>query len=300
LRRNQAERLEATLVDPSADASGVLRARAGDTLARLGDPRFRADAWHLPDEPLLGFVEVPAGPFLMGSDKGQDPEAYDDELPQHTVDLPAYYIARYPVTTAQFRIFVDESGHRPADEGSLRGADNHPVVWVTWHDARAYCDWLAGRLRAWEGTPEPLAGLLRHEGWQVRLPTEAEWEKAARGTDGRVFPWGDEPDSGWANYADTGVGATSAVGCFPGGDSPYGVQDMSGNVDEWCHSLYAPYPYDLRDGREALEAKGPRVLRGGAFYDDLGLVRCAYRFWFDPDSRFVGIGFRVVLAPGFL
>ncbi|HHS96674.1 MAG TPA: NACHT domain-containing protein, partial [Chloroflexi bacterium] len=132
LRRRQAERLKAGLTDPKLEAPGVLRARAGNTLARLGDPRFNPDLWHLPDEPLLGFVEVPEGPFLMGSDPERDSMAYKDETPQHRVVLPTYYIARYPVTVAQFRAFVEASGYEPDTRRSLEGLDNHPVVRVTW------------------------------------------------------------------------------------------------------------------------------------------------------------------------
>jgi hypothetical protein len=140
--------------------SPVERAAAGDTLGRLGDPRFRADAWCLPDDKMLGFVEMPAGTFLMGSGTS-DEYAEDDEKPQHTLDLPTYYIGRYPVTVAQFAAFVEASGHTPQDADSLRGQANHPVVWVTWHEALAYCRWLTEVLREWEGTPEPLATLLR-------------------------------------------------------------------------------------------------------------------------------------------
>ena len=229
----------------------VDRAQAGDALAIIGDPRFRADAWYLPDDPLLGFVEIPAGSFLMGS-LPEDQDASEEEKPQHPVTLPTYYMARYPVTVAQFRAFVEASGHQPQDEDSLRGLANHPVVNVTWYEARKYCDWLTERLQGWEGTPEPLATLLRQEGWRVSLPSEAEWEKAARGTDGRIYPWGNEPDPDRANYDDTGINSTSAVGCFPDGASPYGVEELSGNVWEWTRSLWGTslsrpdfrYPYD--------------------------------------------------------
>ena len=135
----------------------VERVAVGNTLARLDDPRFRADAWYLPDEPCLGFVEIPEGPFHMGSDKRRDALAYDDEMPQHTLSLPSYYIARYPVTVAQFRAFIETSGHAWERADRPQGQANHPVVRVTWHDALAYCRWLTERLRVWESTPEPLA-----------------------------------------------------------------------------------------------------------------------------------------------
>ena len=164
------------------------RAACGDTLARLGDPRFRPEAWYLPDEPLLGFVEILDGPFLMGSNRKRDSEAYDNELKQHKVTLLTYYIARYPVTVAQFQSFVSESRDTSRDPRSLQGLANHPVVYATWHDALAYCEWLTEQLRNWQGTPEPLASLLNKQGWRVTLPSEAEWEKAARGSDGRIYP----------------------------------------------------------------------------------------------------------------
>lgn len=307
------------------------RTMAGDALAGLpatgpenrgGDPRFDPDAFWLPrsfrgqPEPLLGFVPVPAGPFLMGSDPERDPGAYKDETPQRTVDLPAYYIARYPVTVAQFRAFVEDSGIAPGDAGYLRGIDNHPVVRVNWHEALAYCRWLTERLRDWEGTPEPLAGLLR-AGWQVRLPTEAQWEKAARGgleikRDGRWqpnpnparrYPWGDTaemdgPDPNRANYDNTGIFRTSAVGCFPGGASPYGVLDMGGNVWEWCQTRWQDSYEEYVDDND-LEGGEPRVLRGGAFNCSQWVVRCACRYWCGPVGRYDDLGFRLVVAHDF-
>jgi formylglycine-generating enzyme required for sulfatase activity len=296
------------------------RAEAGNTLAQLGDPRFPEDAWSLPDEPLLGFIEISEGPFLMGSDREHDPDAYDDELPRHEITLPTYYMARYPVTQAQYRAFVDDTGRRPpkAEGESERPYDwqegrpparllNHPVVLVTWHDAVAYCDWLTQRLRTWDGIPGPLANLLRELGWVVRLPTEAEWEKATRGGDGRLYPWGDEFDAQKCNMFDTHIGSTSAVGCFLGGANSYGVEDLSGNVWEWTRSLWGKtymspdfkYPYDPGDGREDQEAGNDvfRVVRGGSFLSNLMDVRCAYRNGVFPDFRHRGYGFRVVLAP---
>jgi formylglycine-generating enzyme required for sulfatase activity len=284
----------------------VLRAAAGRALAKLGDPRFRANAWFLPDEALLGFVEIPVGTFLMGTRKediptfmkrfGGRPNWYQDETPQHLVELSAYYIARFPVTVAQFRVFVQESGYQAQGPWErISRLDNHPVVGLTWYDAQAYCGWLTEELRAWKETPEPLARLLRKERWLVRLPTEAEWEKAGRGIDGHIYPWGDEIDPNRANYDETNIGGTSAVGCFPGGASPYGVLDTSGNVFEWCHTLYKPYPNKLNDGREGLDSEGLRVLRGGEFSLSQWDVRCACRFRGSPDFR-SSVGFRVCVA----
>ncbi len=314
------------------------RVDAGDVLARLGDVRFKAEAWYLPDEPLLGFVEVPAGRFVMGTraegipallDRfGGERAYYEREAPQHEVDLPIYYIARYAVTQAQYLAFIEAGGYqeprywpeaqaagiwrdgqvkglgdnvprdRPYDFGEPFSLPNHPVVGVTWYEALAYCRWLTEQLRAWERTAEPIRRLLREKSWQVRLPSEAEWEKAARGTDGRIFPWGNEPALDRAKYDDTGIGSTSAVGCFPGGASPCGALDMSGDVWEWCHSLYRPYPYKQEDGREDLGAEGKRVLRGGSSYDNQRLVRCASRSRLYPYFRSPNLGFRICVAPG--
>lgn len=274
-----------------SDLTPPERAEAGDVLARLGDPRFRADAWYLPDEPLLGFVEIPARAFMMG-----------EELPAHEVVLSHYYMARYPVTVAQFQAFVQTSDHKPERTESLQGVLNHPATWVPWRDALAYCDWLTTCLRQWSGTPEPLATLLRDKGWRVTLPSEAEWEKAARGTDGRRYPWGDMPEPNFANYGETHIDTTSTVGCFPGCESPYGVQDMSGNVWEWTWSLYEDYPYQAtveeRAVREDLQAPDntPRVLRGGSSWNTSQGVRCACRYPVVARLFNVNVGFRVVVA----
>jgi formylglycine-generating enzyme required for sulfatase activity len=288
----------------SSDPDARARVAAGDALAQLGDPRFRPDIWYLLEEPLLGFVEIPAGPFLMGSDKAHDPEAEDDELPRHEVTLLRYFIGRYPVTVAQFRAYVEGAGSRPENPGSLRGIANHPVVSVSWYEAQQYCDWLTERLMAWPRTPEPLATLIRNESWQLALPSEAEWEKAARGTDGRIYPWGNEPDPNRANYGDTSINTPSAVGCFPGGASPYSVEDLSGNVWEWTRSLWEDYPYPAegseRARRENLKADrdARRVLRGGAFMF-LRHAWCAVRRRIGPLDSYGHLGFRVVVRPAF-
>jgi len=259
------------------------------------------------------WVTIPAGEFLMGSDPARDRLAYDDETPQHRLYLPAYRIARTPVTVAQFAAFVAANpGYRTTAEqrgsawnwtGSewknIQGADwahprgpgsdvrdrqDHPVTCVSWDDAMAFCRW---------------AG--------VRLPSEAEWEKAARGTDGRLWPWGDrEQDERLCNF-NMNVGDTTPVGRYPDGASLYGVLDMAGNVWEWTRSLWGKdvqkpdyrYPYDPNDGREDPNAPDTvlRVLRGGSFWTGARYVRCAVRGRLSPDNR-GDFGFRVV-SPGF-
>jgi formylglycine-generating enzyme required for sulfatase activity len=283
------------------------RGSIGNALAALGDPRFRAEAWHLPDEPLLGFVEIPAGEFVMGTraedipalqkQYGGEKELYERETPQHRRILPTYYMARYPVTVAQFQAFVQASGYEPGDPDCLRGVDTHPVVWVSWHEAVKYCEWLTERLRAWESTPEPLANLLRERNWEIRLPSEAEWEKAARGpADGdnpdRIFSWGDGADPNRANY-EMNVGSTSAVGCFPSGASPYQIEDLSGNVWEWTRTQFQ---HNYQNYQPELEVEDRAVLRGGAFGYGEWFVRCAFRLGRRPGSRFNHVGFRVVVG----
>jgi formylglycine-generating enzyme required for sulfatase activity len=211
------------------------------------------------------------------------------------------------VTVAQFQAFLEDTGNKWANTASGQGLLNHPVVAVSWHDAISYCQWLTDRLKEWEGTPKPLATQLRQEGWRVTLPSEAEWEKAARGWDSRIYPWGDEFDLSGANTEETGIGGTSTVGSFPRGASPYGCLDMAGNVWEWTRSLWGKdvsdpefrYPYDPGDGREDLAAPDSmcRVMRGGAFFFDLRFVRCAFRGWDYPDGHDGNIGFRVVMLP---
>ena len=259
--------LQQTMTD-SANVAPAIRARAGSLVGALGDPRD-----------LDAMVAVPAGAFLMGSNKKKDKLAYDDEIPQHTLTLPAFRIGKYPVTNGQYVVFVAATGH--AAPSHWRGNQppselrNHPVVYVSWYDAVDYCAWLSQAL-----------------GREMRLPTEAEWERAARHTDGRIYPWGNDFDAGRCNMADTGIGGTSPVGIFPAGDAVCGAADMAGNVWEWTSSLWGKdagkpefgYPYDPNDGRENLNAPDSvaRVFRGGSFWDGARSVRCACRSWLYP------------------
>ena len=260
-------------------------------------PGFRADAWFLPDEEMFGFVEVPAGPFVMGSDAGVDSLAFDIErwspaAAQGTVDVPTFYIGRYEVTVAQYAAFVRATRYRVADAGALTGRPNSPVVSVSWTDALAYARWLGEMLAEGSNTTAPLARLL-DEGWRVTLPTEAEWEKAARGDDTRTYPWGNEPRAERANYQ--GPGPTR-VGAFDCPECPYGLADMSGNVWEWTRSPYQPYPYDPSDDTLGLDVEALWVMRGGSFADGPQNVRAAVRGGADPGARRPFIGFRVVLS----
>lgn len=246
---------------------------------------FRADVWQLPDDKMLGFVEIPAGKFLMGSNKAKDAEAYDDECPQRTVDLPRFFMARYPVTVAQFRAYVDDGG-TAGESRALQGDPDHPVVWVNNVEALAYAEWLTTKLREWAKTPKDMKSLFgaKRAAWSVALPTEQQWEKAARGSDGRIYPWGNDFDPAKLNCYESSVGKTTSVEKYPAGASPYGILDMVGNVWEWTSSSWkAEYPY--------------RVIRGGSFCSGRGRVRAASRDAAPPSGRDNDIGFRVALSP---
>ncbi|MHB2017355.1 MAG: formylglycine-generating enzyme family protein [Candidatus Xenobia bacterium] len=217
-------------------------------------------------------LRVPAGTCIMGS---QD---RPDEQPVQHVYLGTFWIARTAVTNAQFARFVASTGYHasgPWGQGAARWGPHAPVVHVSWYDARAYCAW---------------AGL--------RLPTEAEREKASRGPDGRVFPWGDTFD---ARLCRTSVGGSAgscggptAVGSYPGGASPYGCLDMAGNVWEWCSSRYAPYPWRSDDGRENPTGEAWRCVRGSSWYCvDPIKIRSANRLDFPPQTQTDALGFRV-------
>jgi len=257
--------LEACLTEGAL--SPVERANVGNTLARLGDHRPGVGTSNgLPD---ILWCEIPAGEFIMGSDVGEP-----EESPKHFGRTGRYYISRYPITNASFQVFVDaEDGYRDDANWTPAGLEwrkdrvgpdkygreefnlpNHPVVMVSWYEADAFCKWLTRRLRnrewpivdgqfaiwVWKEEEAAILSLPVPEGYVVRLPTQAEFEKAARGVDGRTYPWGEEEDTDpdRANFDETGIGATCAVGMFPRGKSPYGVLDIAGNAWSWCGTLW--------------------------------------------------------------
>lgn len=235
----------------------------------------------------MEYVYIPRGKFFMGSTEN-DSMAYDDEKPNTNLNIGyGFWISKYEVTNAQFSLFVDETTFK-----GLWGISNwqkkldHPVVNVSWYDAMMFCNWVKEKY-----FPKT------KKNSEVRLPTEAEWEKAARGTDKRYWPWGTDVDNNKCNFHQKGKkGSTTAVNTFsPVGHSPYGVADMAGNVWEWTLSLYRPYPYRPKDGRENILDEGNRVLRGGAF--DLGIqdVRVTCRYESNPNERNSHVGFRVFL-----
>jgi formylglycine-generating enzyme required for sulfatase activity len=232
----------------------------------------------LPDKLILNgmeFMRVPAGKFIMGCDNG-----LDDEKPQDTFDIPYdYWMGRYPVTNAQYNQFkkIDFA----------KGKENHPVVKVSWNDAMEYCKWLNEMQNA----------ELRMKNLEIRLPTEAEWEKAARSTDGREYPWGNTFDKNKCNSSEGGKGDTTPVGTYsPQGDSPYGCVDMSGNVWEWTLSGYGFFPHVHDSGREAKSKKIERIIRGGAYDDEIRNLRCARRSMNFRFAEWRMQGFRIVVG----
>jgi formylglycine-generating enzyme required for sulfatase activity len=252
----------------AAEVAPELRRRAGLLLGRLD--------WR--PEDLDAFVEVPAGTFLYG-----------DENKECEISYP-YWVAKYPVTNAQYARFIQAGGYQQQDYWSKEGWQQRekegweqprdwkgdfgnpifPVVGVSWYEAEAYCTWLAQQ--------ELTIPIL--EGYTVRLPTEEEWERAARGTDGREYPWGDEFEKYRANTTESGDIGTTAVCTYLQGESPAGVWDMGGNVWEWTASLYRESSYS-------------RVVRGGSWFDIHRHARCAFRNDDLPEVRDFRIGFRL-------
>jgi formylglycine-generating enzyme required for sulfatase activity len=264
------------------------RMAAAEALGRIGGQRFWSPPHGEPE-----WVDIPAGEFWMGSERG-----FDDERPLHRVYLDAYRIARTPVTNAKYHLFTQASGHAAPsyweDERPPRDLESHPVVNVSWHDAMAYCAWLS-----------------EQTGQAITLPSEAQWERAARGNlDQREYPWGEDFEAVRCNSDELGLGRTTPVGIFPDGASPDGCLDMVGNVWEWTRSLWGQdwqkpefgYPYDANDGREdpATPDEMLRMVRGGSWRHSRSGMRCAFRNRGDPQLGYDGFGFRLLASPSAL
>lgn len=233
----------------------------------------------------LEVAEIPSGVVQRGTpiaeiddvvrrhaDLGLPRSYFAKEAPRAHVHVPGFSIARVPVTRGGYAAFCRAAGKSPALE-----RDDHPVD-VTWGDATQYCAWLAG---VW--------------GVSVRLPSEVEWERVARGDDTREYPWGDRFRADAANLAEAGIGGTAPVGSFPQGASPYGVLDLVGNLDEWTSTVFAPYdgaPSDV-PAAEAW-APDPHVTRGGSYLNHRDMARCARRHGVYPPHNTAG--FRVVIG----
>ncbi len=355
-----ADHLRWSLVARCQDADADLRARiaAGLALGELGDPRFERRTGPEGDYLLPPLVEVPGGRYTMGSDAGHD----DDERPVHQVELASFCLGQFPVTNAEWALFMQAGGYEDerwwvteadrawqrgestaegpkqllrelrdsikADFDSLRQRPNvtsvdienweqiiqmseaefeevleqwypsgrqtqpdnwnddaynnpsQPVVGICWYEARAYCAWLSAQT-----------------GHDFRLPTEAEWEAAARGIDGRQYAYGNTYDSTRCNTFDTHIRRPTPIGVFPGGETPNpnGLVDMTGNVDDWTSSLYQPYPYNAADGRESpLADESPvRVVRGGSWFVGPLNTRAGFRYRFVLTGRGGYLGFRL-------
>lgn len=259
---------------------------------------------------LPAFIHIPAGAFLLGTPErdlsalakayGGTRESYREESPQHELALPAFEIARTPVTNALYAAFVAATGaHSPSTWRAPQppaALDNHPIADVSWDEANAFCAWLTTAIGDWglgTGKIPPSPQSLVSSPQAIRLPTEAEWERAARGMAGRAFPWGDTWEAPRANTRESGIASTTPVGAYPSGASAAGCLDMAGNVWEWTASLDLGYPYAADDGREDPRAFGRRILRGGCYANPHGFARCACRFRLLPTVRNPFMGFRL-------
>ncbi len=315
----------------TATASAIAAARA-TAIANMPALRQLTDLFG------IELVYVPAGEFIMGSTAAEVDAAwelcrkadsncrrqwFETELPQHRTTTGAFWMGKTEITNAQYRPFVEAGGYRErslwtAAGWAWREKENvtqpacwtdgawnqpaYPVVCVSWYEALAYARWLA-----------------RETGLAVRLPTTAEWEKAARGSDGRMWPWGEgAPDGARLNFCDKNCSSawqdtavddryatTAPVGSYPAGASPYGALDMAGNVWEWTSTRWGGcdwppgygYPYRSDDGREGLEGDDCRVVRGGGWYSRLAFARPAQWGWYYPLNWDDGLGLRLVVAP---
>ncbi len=356
--------LQRALVERTRDQEADLRARiaAGFSLGELGDPRYQKKDG--PGGPFLlpSLITIPCGVYTIGSDEGF---FKGREAPQHAVILGSFQLAQFPVTNAEYRLFMEAAGYEDerwwqteAAQAWRRGENTDVGPKLQWRQNRKYyqehftdirewhrqgkitskqademeqiAQWSDGSFEEWLETKfpggkltepscwrddafnrvaQPVVGICWHEalaycnwlsaqsGLSFRLPSEAEWEAAARGSTGRHYAYGNDFNVKLANTFETHIRATTPIGVFPDGDTPEGLQDMCGNVWEWTSSLYQPYPCDFHDGRENQESDGLFIARGGSWYDYQLKTRAAYRFRSPPSYRYYYMGLRVCSSP---
>jgi len=220
-------------------------------------------------------IAIPAGEFTMGGVKGRDDVdggIYGQEEPAHRVRVAAFRLGKFPVTFEQFDLYCEETGvAKPSDQDWGRG--QQPVIWVNWHDAQAYCAWLS-----------------ELTGKRFRLPSEAEWEYAARAGGNGAFPWGQQADAAYANYGRI-FGRATPVGVYP--PNAFGLQDMHGNVLEWCQDGWHDNYQGAPDNGTVWSGGGNRVVRGGSWIHGARHLRSADRRRYGPDDRSYDLGFRL-------
>ena len=292
----------------------VERAGAGRVLSQLGDPRpgvgtITVNGITLPD---IVWCHIPAGEFIMGDDNAP----YDDEKPAHTLHLDDFYMSRFLVTYSQYQAFEnapdfgDETWWDgfPDNEKRVRYDQafqyaNHPREMVTWYGAMAFCRWLTHHINN-KGVPIQVWNMqakklieMPYPSIKITLPSEAEYEKMARGKKGLIYPYGNDYAPNKGNTRDTGTGMTSAVGLFPDGESDYGVLDASGNVFTWTCSLNKSYKYNSNDGREDENSTDARIVRGGSWNYGTDGARASFRLLNSPNLRLSLLGFFVVCRP---
>jgi formylglycine-generating enzyme required for sulfatase activity len=265
-------------IPPTGTTIALPTATPAETSTARPTPTPAAGATQTRSADGMAMVYVPAGTFPMGS-ADSDPDAEYEEKPQHQVTLDAFWIDRTEVTNAQYARCVAAGACQKstlADDARFNGAD-YPVVGVAWQAAADYCRWAGGR-----------------------LPSEAEWEYAARGPEGRLYPWGDTFDGSKVSATGNvdGYEYAAPVGSFPGGASWVGALDMAGNVYEWANNWYDEYSSEPQVNPSGSAGGQTRVLRGGGWYDTSGSLRAAYRHGYSPDDPMDAFGFRCVVSPG--
>ena len=248
------------------------------TPTKVLSPEFGIGATQIREKDGMKQVYVPAGSFMMGSNDGNA-----DEKPVHEVFLDAYWIDKYEVSNGQYAKCVQSGACKPPDRMDYLTRRSYywnsiyldfPVIYVSWHHAQDYCSWVGGL-----------------------LPTEAEWEKAAKGTDGRIYPWGNStPSCSFVNYINC-EGDTTKVGSYSQGASPYGALDMAGNVWEWVADWYGSYINETQNNPTGPESGKYKVLRGGSWSSNEGALRVSYRYDHFLDHSYYSIGFRCVTSP---